>query len=121
MTASVGEAFGAAARRRDPRDREARIATLQVEVRASPGVSRYSLYVDGVPATMAGKHRGEVDCLGRSGDGSGHSLLYSFAGLAGSTLDITLHCASRIVCRIRAGPIAQGGPNWRAGREPFAI
>jgi hypothetical protein len=97
------------------------MAMLQVEVSPSPGVVRYSLYVDGVPATMVGKHRGEVGCVGRCGDGSGHALLYSFGGLAGSTLDITLRCASRIVCHLSAEPIAEGGPRWRGGRELFTI
>jgi hypothetical protein len=70
---------------------------------------------------MAGANRGEVECLGGCGDGSGHALLYSFAGTPGSTLDINLRCASRTVCSLRAEPIGEGGPHWRAGRELFAI
>ena len=97
------------------------MAWLQVEVRPGDGVGGYSLFVDGVPAAMDRGHRGEVVCAGRCGDGSIHALLYSFTGAAGSTLSITLRCAASIVCRLRAEPIAELGPRWRAGREMFAI
>jgi hypothetical protein len=97
------------------------MATLQVKVSLSSGVLGYSLFVDGVLATMGPDHRGEVGCAGQCGDGSAHALIYSFGGLAGSTLDITLRCAEHIVCRLRTDPIPAGGPRWTAGREPFAL
>lgn len=92
---------------------------LQVEVRPGPGVGGYSLYVDGVPATMGAHHKGEVECAGRCGDGSPHALLYSFAGLPGATLAITVRCSARIVCVLSAEILAAAGA--RAGREMFAI
>ncbi len=94
---------------------------LQVEVRAGPGVGGYSLYVDGVPATMGAHHKGEVVCAGRCGDGSLHALLYSFAGLPGATLAITVRCSASIVCALRAEIAGAAGSPSRAGREVFAI
>jgi hypothetical protein len=100
---------------------EARMARLQVEVRFGAGVRGYSLFVDGLPATMDSAHRGEAVCAGRCGDGSLHALLYSFNGSPGATLSITLRCAVSIVCRIRAEREGEGGPPWRAGREVFVL
>ena len=97
------------------------MATLQVEVSLSAGVLGYSLFLDGMLATMGDDHRGEVGCVGDCGDGSTHALIYSFGGLAGSTLDITLRCDSRIVCRLQTDPIPVGEPRWRAGRELFEL
>jgi hypothetical protein len=94
---------------------------LQVEVRPGTGVGGYSLYVDGIPATMGAHHRGEVVCAGRCGDGSPHALLYSFAGLPGATLAITVRCSARIVCVLRAEIAGAAGPRALAGREVFAI
>ena len=94
---------------------------LQVEVRLGPGVGSYSLYVDGVPATMGERHKGEVVCAGRCGDGSPHALLYSFAGLPGATLAITVRCSARIVCALRAEIVDATGSRARAGRKVFAI
>lgn len=94
---------------------------LQVEVRAGPGVGGYSLYVDGVPATMGAHHKGEVVCAGRCGDGSPHALLYSFTGAPGATLAITVRCSARIVFGPRVEIIGAAGPRQRAGREVFAI
>jgi hypothetical protein len=94
---------------------------LRVEVRPDPGVGGYSLYVDGVPATIGAHHKGEVVCAGRCGDGSLHALLYSFAGLPGSTLAITVRCPARIVCALRAEIVEAAGSRSRAGREVFAI
>jgi hypothetical protein len=97
------------------------MARLRVVVRPSAGVGGYSLFVDGVPADMDRRHRGEVVCTGRCGDGSIHALLYSFTGAAGSSLSITLRCAANIVCRLRSEPVAESGMLWKAGREMFAI
>jgi hypothetical protein len=97
------------------------MAKLRVEVRVGAGVHGYSLYVDGLPASMAPGHRGEAICTGRCGDGSSHALLYSFIGAPGSTLTVTLLCAARVVCRLGELRIGDGGPPWRAGREAFAI
>jgi hypothetical protein len=94
---------------------------LQVEVRPGPGVGGYSLYVDGVPATMDSHHRGEVVCAGRCGDGSPHALLYCFAGLPGATLAISVRCAARIVCGVHAEIVEAADSRRRAGREVFAI
>lgn len=94
---------------------------LQVEVRPGPGVGGYSLYVDGVPATMGVHHKGEVVCAGRCGDGSPHALLYSFAGRPGATLVITVRCSARIVCSLRSEIVEAAGSRARAGREVFAI
>jgi hypothetical protein len=97
------------------------MTSLQVEVRPGPGVGGYSLYVDGVPATMGAHHKGEVVCAGRCGDGSPHALLYSFAGLPGATLAITLRCSAHIVCALSAEILGATGSRARAGREVFAI
>jgi hypothetical protein len=94
---------------------------LQVEVRPGPGVAGYSLYVDGVPAAMGDRHKGEVACTGRCGDGSPHALLYSFTGLPGATLAITVRCSTRIVCAVRAEIDGSNGSHSRGGREIFAI
>jgi hypothetical protein len=94
---------------------------LQVEVRPGPGVEGYSLYVDGVPATMGAHHKGEVICAGRCGDGSPHALLYSFAGRPGATLAITVRCSTRIVCAQRSEIDETAKSRARAGREVFAI
>ncbi len=94
---------------------------LQVEVRPGAGVGGYSLYVDGVPATMGAHHKGEVICAGRCGDGSPHALLYSFAGLPGSTLAVTVRCSARIVCALSSEIIGAAGSRARAGRQVFAI
>jgi hypothetical protein len=94
---------------------------LNVEVRPGPGVGAYSLYVDGLPATMSAHHRGEVDCSGRCGDGSPHALLYSFSGSPGATLAITVRCSARIVCALSAEIVGAAGSRSRAGREVFAI
>jgi hypothetical protein len=100
---------------------EAWMTRLQVEVRPGPGVGGYSLYVDGVPATMGAQHKGEVVCAGRCGDGSPHALLYSFAGIPGATLAITVRCSARVVCGLSAEIVAAAGAAWRAGREVFSI
>jgi hypothetical protein len=100
---------------------EARMAWLQVEVRPGPGVCSYTLFVDGVPATMGPRHRGEVRCAGRCGDGSRHSLLYSFTGAVGATLSIVLRCRDREVCRIVAARIAGPGPPRSVGRRLFDL
>jgi hypothetical protein len=97
------------------------MTNLQVEVNPGAGVARYSLYVDGLPATMGAHHKGEVACAGRCGDGSAHALLYSFAGLPGATLAITVRCSANIVCALRTGTIEAAGPRSQAGREIFAI
>ena len=94
---------------------------LEVEVRPGPGVGGYSLYVDGLPARMGAHHKGEVPCAGRCGDGSAHALLYSFSGLPGATLAITVRCATRIVFRLRAEIVGTAGERDRAGREVFAL
>ena len=97
------------------------MARLRVEVQAGDGVRAYSLFVDGLPARMDPDHRGEAVCTGRCGDGSSHSLLYSFNGAPGSTLIVTLLCDTQIVFRLGELRIGDGGPGWRAGREAFAI
>lgn len=94
---------------------------LQVEVRPGPGVGGYWLYVDGLPARMGAHHKGEVDCAGRCGDGSPHALLYSFVGLPGATLAITVRCSARIVCALSCEIVGAAGSRARAGREVFAI
>lgn len=97
------------------------MARLRVEVRAGAGVRGYTLFVDGIPAAMGADHRGEAKCAGRCGDGSPHALLYIFTGDPGGTLSITLRCAAAVVFRLAAGPIPEGGPRWRAGRELFHL
>jgi hypothetical protein len=94
---------------------------LQVEVRPGPGVGGYSLYVDGVPAAMGDRHKGEVACAGRCGDGSPHALLYSFTGLPGATLAITVRCSARIVCQLSSEIVEAADSRARAGRQVFAI
>jgi hypothetical protein len=97
------------------------MAMLEVEVRPAAGVGGYSLYVDGLPATMRADHKGEVACAGRCGDGSPHALLYSFSGAPGASLVITVRCSARIVCGLRAEILAAAGPRRSAGREVFAL
>jgi hypothetical protein len=97
------------------------MARLQVEVRPGVGVSAYSLFVDGVPATMGAGHRGEAYCAGRCGDGSRHSLLYSFTGAVGATLGIVLRCRGREICRVVATRTAEPGPLRSAGRRLFDL
>lgn len=97
------------------------MAKLEVEVRAGEGVAGYSLFVDGVPFAMRGDHNGEVVCAGRCGDGSPHALLYSFTGLPGATLAITVRCSARVVCALRAEIGGAAGPRSTGGREVFAI
>jgi len=97
------------------------MAKLRVEVRPGAGVLGYSLFVDGLPAAMGRAHRGEAVCDGRCGDGSSHTLLYSFNGAPGSTLSVTLRCAARIVCRLTDVRIGDRARPWRAGREVFVI
>ena len=92
------------------------MAKLRVEVRPGAGLLGYSLFVDGLPAAMDGDHRGEAICEGRCGDGSSHSLLYSFNGAPGATLSVTLRCPERIVCRLTELRIGDDGRPWRAGR-----
>jgi hypothetical protein len=100
---------------------EARATKLDVEVKPGPGVGGYSLYVDGLPATMDAHHKGEVTCAGRCGDGSSHALLYSFAGSPGATLAVTVRCSARIVCALHAEIAGSAGSRSRGGREIFAI
>lgn len=95
------------------------MAKLEVEIQAGEGVAGYSLFVDGVPFEMRGDHKGEAVCAGRCGDGSPHALLYSFAGLPGATLAITLRCSARVVCSLRAE--IGGAARSSAGRELFAL
>ena len=97
------------------------MARLRVEVRPGPGVSGYSLFVDGVPAAMRPDHRGEASCAGRCGDGSCHALLYSFSGAPGATLDIVLLCRDREVCRVAGARIAEGREQRAAGRRLFDL
>jgi hypothetical protein len=94
---------------------------LDLEVKPGPGVGAYSLYVDGLPATMGAHHKGEVVCVGRCGDGSPHALLYSFSGLPGASLAITVRCSARIVCALRTEIVGAAESRSRAGREVFAI
>lgn len=88
---------------------------------ASSGVSAYSLYIDGIPATMGRIHEGEVVCAGRRGDGSSHALLYSFSGAAGATFAVDVRCGARVVCSLRDEIVGEGAALSRAGREVFAL
>lgn len=97
------------------------MATVRIEVRSGPGVRGYSLFVDGLPAAMDADHRGAAACAGRCGDGSSHTLLYSFNGAPGSWLSITLSCSGRIVCRLAELRIGDTGSPWQAGRVAFVI
>ena len=97
------------------------MARLRVVVRPSAGVGGYSLFVDGLPATMGAGHRGEARCTGRCGDGSRHSLLYAFTGALGATLSIVLRCRGREVCRIGAARIGGTGPGRSVGRRLFDL
>jgi hypothetical protein len=97
------------------------MAWLQVEVRPGDGVGGYSLFVDGVPATMGAGHRGKVRCEGRCGDGSLHSLLYNFSGVAGAVLSIVLRCRGQEVCRVAGARIGEGRAARAAGRRLFNL
>ena len=112
---------GDTAYRRNLRDPEPGTATVRIHVRPGPGVRGYSLFVDGMPATLDSTHRGESTCAGRCGDGSRHTLLYNFNGAPGSSLAITLICAGRILCRLDDLRIGDSGPPWRAGRIMFVL
>jgi hypothetical protein len=70
---------------------------------------------------MDADHRGKAECGGHCGDGSTHALLYTFSGVPGATLAITVRCSARIVCGLSAEIVAAAGPPYRAGRELFAI
>jgi hypothetical protein len=94
---------------------------LQVEARPGPGVSGYSLYVDGVPVTMGADHKGEAVCAGRCGDGSSHALLYSLNGAPGATLAIAVRCSGRIVCGLGVEIAGEARSRNRGGREVFVI
>jgi hypothetical protein len=97
------------------------MARLQVEVRPGAGLKGYSLFVDGVPVAMGPGHRGEAVCEGRCGDGSRHSLIYSFYGAPGAALTVVLSCRGREVCRLAAAPLAPDGPARDAGRTLFDL
>jgi len=97
------------------------MAKLGVEVNPGGTVRNYSIFVDGVPPEMGTDHRGESLCSGRCGDGSRHTLLYSFNGAPGSTLRVTLRCAGRILCRLGELRIADTGRPWHAGRVTFVL
>lgn len=97
------------------------MARLQVEVRPGAGVGGYSVYVDGIPAAMDSHHKGEVICAGRCGDGSPHALLYSFAGLPGATLAVTVRCSARIVCALSSEIVEAVESRAIAGRQVFAL
>ena len=97
------------------------MAWLQVEVRPGDGVGGYSLFVDGVPATMGAGHRGKARCDGRCGDGSRHSLLYNFSGVSGATLSIVLCCRGNEVCRVAGVRIGEGRGARAAGRQLFTL
>jgi hypothetical protein len=100
---------------------ETRETKLDVEVEPGPGVSGYSLYVDGLPAAIDAHHKGKVVCAGSCGDGSRHALLYSFVGSQGATLAITVRCSGRIVCSLRVEISGAEGSQSRGGRKIFAI
>jgi hypothetical protein len=97
------------------------MARVEIKVRPGEGVRGYSLFVDGMPQTLGPGHSGEARCDGRCGDGSRHSLLYSFNGAPGSSLAIILRCAGREVCRLREALIVGSGGYRRAGRTTFEI
>lgn len=94
---------------------------MRIEVRPGEGVRGYSLFVDGMPATTDSAHRGRAACAGRCGDGSRHTLLYSFNGAPGSTLDITLSCEGRVLGRLGGLRIGESGPPWQAARIMFVL
>lgn len=97
------------------------MARVWVEVRPGMGVGGYSVFVDGLPPEMDAGHRGEARCHGRCGDGSLHSLLYSFYGAPGAALSIILRCGGRVVCRLAGIRIAEQGTPRNAGRTLFEI
>ncbi|MET1110572.1 MAG: hypothetical protein ABWX67_03500 [Allosphingosinicella sp.] len=115
------QGLGAAAHRRDLREPEPETAIVRIQVCPGPGVRGYSLFIDGMPATLDPVHRGAASCAGRCGDGSRHTLLYNFNGAPGSTLAITLSCSGRILCRLGELRIADTGPPWQAGRTLFVL
>ena len=96
------------------------MARLEVQVKAGEGVCGYSLFVDGVPVTMSGRHRGEASCDGRFGDGSSHALLYSFSGDPGARLTIVLSCRGRELYRVAAARSAVRGARG-VGRHLFDL
>jgi hypothetical protein len=97
------------------------MAWVQIKVRPGEGVRGYSLFVDGMPLTLGPDHKGAARCDGRCGDGSRHSLLYSFNGTPGSSLGIILRCAGREVCRLRDALIVGSCACRRAGRTIFEL
>ena len=118
---AVGQGYRAAVYRRELRIPEPGAAIVHIEVRPGAGVRGYSVFVDGMPATTDSAHRGRAACAGRCGDGSRHTLLYSFNGAPGSTLDIVLRCERRILCRQSGPRIGDTGPPWQAGRVRFVL
>jgi hypothetical protein len=121
MSVSMRQGSRATAYSRDLRDLQTGTATVRISVCPGPGVRGYSLFVDGMPATLDPAHRGVAACAGRCGDGSRHTLLYNFNGAPGSTLGITLSCAGRILCRLGELRIGDTGPPWQAGRFMFVL
>lgn len=97
------------------------MARVNIKVRPGAGVRGYSLFVDGMPLILDPEHRGEARCDGRCGDGSRHSLLYSFNGAPGSILSIRVSCAGRTLCRLGELRVAESGPPWQAGRVRFVL
>jgi hypothetical protein len=97
------------------------MARVKIKVRPGEGVRGYSVFVDGMPLTLGPGHRGEARCDGRCGDGSRHSLLYSFDGRPGATLSVSLWCGGREVLRLLGERIAECGLPRGAGRKEFRI
>jgi hypothetical protein len=97
------------------------MARVRIKVRPGAGVRGYSLFVDGMPLTLGPEHRGEALCEGRCGDGSRHSLLYTYIGRPGATLSVRLWCGGREVLRLFDDLIAERGSARRAGRMMFRI
>ena len=97
------------------------MAWVSIKVRPGAGVRGYSLFVDGMPLKLDPDHRGEARCDGRCGDGSRHSLLYTYFGAPGATLSVRLRCGGREVLRLFADRIGEQDAPLSAGRTVFQI
>ncbi|MFA6113123.1 MAG: hypothetical protein WC729_04005 [Sphingomonas sp.] len=99
------------------------MARLHVKTEPSDGATIITIAIDGKVVAVPGRGTGEadIDVEGSCGDGSSHTLLYTFFGKAGETLAVTVTCGATEVCKLKKAEVSQVGEPHCTGWKKFTL